>query len=130
VEAESMTQKTYPATQAQRQTDDWNPMWDMLEDMDPDYLEAFLAFRAVPQKLGPLPQKTKEFIFIAINAATTHLWAPGVRRHIQNALREGATKEEILEVIQLTSIMGIHSVALAVPILSEELEKAQAYPVK
>ena len=118
-----MTEKIYPATEAQRQTQDWNPMWDLLEDMDPEYLEAFLAFRAVPQKLGPLPQKTKELIFIAINAATTHLWAPGVRRHIQNALREGATKEESLEVIQLTSIMGIHSVALALPILSEELAK-------
>lgn len=112
--------KTYPATEAQRQTADWNPMWDMLEEMDPDYLEAFLAFRSVPQTQGPLPQKVKEFIFIAINAATTHLWAPGVRRHIQNALREGATKQEILEVIQLTSIMGIHSIALAAPILAEE----------
>jgi alkylhydroperoxidase/carboxymuconolactone decarboxylase family protein YurZ len=118
-----MTKKNYPATEAQRQTHDWNPMWDLLEEMDPDYLEAFLAFRAVPQKRGPLPQKTKELIFIAINAATTHLWAPGVRRHIQNALREGATKDEILEVIQLTSIMGIHSIALAVPILAEELAK-------
>ena len=120
-----MTEKSYPATEAQRQTDDWNPMWDMLAEMDPDYLEAFLAFRAVPQKQGPLPQKTKELIFIAINAATTHLWAPGVRRHMQNALREGATKEEILEVLQLTSIMGIHSMALAAPILNEEWEKAQ-----
>lgn len=119
-----MTQKTYPATEAQRKTLDWNPMWDMLEEMDPDYLEAFLAFRAVPQTQGPLPQKTKELIFIAINAATTHLWAPGIRRHMQNALREGATKEEILEVIQLTSIMGIHSMALAMPILAEELHKA------
>ena len=118
-----MSEKKYPATEAQRQTEDWNPMWDMLEEMDPDYLEAFLAFRSVPQKQGPLPQKTKELIFIAINAATTHLWAPGVRRHIQNALREGATKDEILEVIQLTSIMGIHSMALAAPILQEEVEK-------
>lgn len=120
-----MTKKNYPATEAQRQTQDWNPMWDLLEEMDPDYLEAFLAFRAVPQKRGPLPQKMKELIFIAINAATTHLWAPGVRRHIQNALREGATKDEILEVIQLTSIMGIHSIALAVPILAEELAKVR-----
>ena len=119
-----MTDRTYPATQAQRQTPDWNPMWDMLEEMDPDYLEAFLQFRSVPQKQGPLPQKTKELIFIAINAATTHLWAPGVRRHIQNALREGATKAEILEVIQLTTIMGIHSMALAAPFLAEEAEKA------
>ncbi|WP_412505637.1 carboxymuconolactone decarboxylase family protein [Roseovarius sp. SYSU LYC5161] len=72
-----MTDKTYPATEAQRRTADWNPMWDMLGDLDPDYLEAVLAFRAVPQKQGPLPRKTKELISIAINAATTHLWAPG-----------------------------------------------------
>jgi alkylhydroperoxidase/carboxymuconolactone decarboxylase family protein YurZ len=119
-----VTEKRYPATEAQRATEDWNPMWDMLAETDPDYLEAFLAFRAVPQKNGPLPQKYKELIFIAINAATTHLWAPGVRRHIQNALRAGATKEEIMETIQLTSIMGIHSIALAMPILNEEAEKA------
>ncbi len=117
--------KTYPATDAQRATGDWNPMWDALSNLDPDYLEAFLAFRAVPQTKGPLPQKYKELIFIAINVATTHLWPSGVRRHIQNALRAGATKEEILEVMQLTSIMGIHSMALGVPILQEEMEKSQ-----
>lgn len=115
--------KRYPATEEQRATSDWNPMWDALAEMDPDYLEAFLAFRAVPQSKGPLPQKYKELIFIAINVATTHLWPSGVRRHIQNALRAGATKEEILEVMQLTSIMGIHSMALGVPILQEEVEK-------
>ena len=117
--------KAYPATAAQRATGDWNPMWDALSNLDPDYLEAFLAFRAVPQTKGPLPQKYKELIFIAINVATTHLWPSGVRRHIQNALRAGATKEEILEVMQLTSIMGIHSMALGVPILQEEMEKSQ-----
>jgi len=119
-----MSERRYPATEAQRATGDWNPMWDTLAELDPDYLEAFLAFRAVPQTNGPLEQKYKELIFIAINVATTHLWPSGVRRHIQNALRAGATKEEILEVMQLTSIMGIHSMAMAVPILMEELERA------
>ena len=116
--------KTYPATQAQKTSGDWNPMWDTLADLDPDYLEAFLAFRSVPQTNGPLERKYKELIFIAINVATTHLWPSGVRRHIQNALEAGATKDEILEVMQLTSIMGIHSMALGVPILQEEAEKA------
>ncbi len=115
--------KSYPNTAAQRATGDWNPTWDLLQDMDPDYLEAFLGFRAVPQRNGPLEQKYKEMIFIAINAATTHLHGPGVRRHIQNALRAGATKAEILEVIELTTIMGIHSMTLAAPILQEEVEK-------
>ena len=115
--------KTYPHTQAQKATGDWNPMWDVFQDLDPDYLEAFLAFRAVPQRKGPLEQKYKELIFIAINTSTTHLHGPGVRRHIQNALRAGATKEEILEVIQLTTILGIHSMSLAAPILLEEVQK-------
>ncbi|MGB0169834.1 MAG: carboxymuconolactone decarboxylase family protein, partial [Paracoccaceae bacterium] len=57
------------------------------------------------------------------NVATTHLWPSGARRHIQNALEAGATKEEILEVIQLTSIMGIHSMSMGVPILMEEIER-------
>ncbi len=118
-----MTTHKYPATEAQRATGDWNPFWNQLEDLDPDYLEAFLQFRSVPLK-GPLDQKTKELIFIAINVATTHLWPSGARRHMANALEAGATKEEILEVIQLTSIMGIHSVTMAVPILLEEVGKA------
>lgn len=99
---------------------DWNPLWNQLRELDPEFMEAYLAFRSVPQKNGPLPQKVKEMILVAINAATTHLYGPGVRRHIRNALKAGATREELLEVIQLTTVMGIHSCNLAVPILLEE----------
>lgn len=68
-----------------------------------------------------MPAKYKELIPIAIDAATTHLYGPGVRRHIQNALKAGATREEILETIQLTTVMGIHSCNLAIPILMKEI---------
>ena len=58
---------------------------------------------------------------MAVNAATTHLYAPGVRRHMRNALNHGATPQEIMETIELTTFLGIHSCNLAVPILIEEL---------
>ena len=119
--------KTFPHMAAQKATGDWNPAWDLFQELDPDYLEAFLHFRSVPLK-GPLEQKYKELIFIAINAATTHLHGPGVRRHIQNALMAGATKAEILEVIQLTTILGIHSMSLAGPILQEECDRLASKP--
>lgn len=111
----------FPHTRAHRDKGDWNPLWEQFREFDPDFLEAYLAFRGVPQRKGPLPQKTKELILIAINAATTHLYAPGVRRHIRNALKAGATRAEILETIQLTTVMGIHACNLALPILAEEL---------
>lgn len=99
---------------------DWNPLWDQLRALDPEFMEAYLAFRSVPHRNGPLPAKFKELILVAINAATTHLYAPGVRRHMRNALKQGASLEEVLEVIQLTTVMGIHSCNLAIPILMEE----------
>ena len=115
--------KTYPHTEAHKAKGDWNPLWEQFRELDPDFLEAYLAFRSLPQSKGPLEHKYKELILIAINAATTHLYGPGVRRHIQNALKAGATMEEILETIQLTTVMGIHSCNLAIPILMEEVSK-------
>lgn len=119
-----MSENTHPITARQKESDDWNPIWEQLAEFDPDFLEAYLQFRNVPHWTGPLPHKVKELIMIAINAATTHLYAPGVRRHIQNAIRAGATREEIFEAIQLTTVMGIHSCNLAVPILAEEFARA------
>jgi alkylhydroperoxidase/carboxymuconolactone decarboxylase family protein YurZ len=43
-----------------------------------------------------------------------------------NAFKAGATREEVLETIQLVTIMGIHSCNLAIPILCEEYEKFAA----
>ncbi|MCY1461886.1 hypothetical protein D9M71_795970 [compost metagenome] len=51
------------------------------------------------------------------------MYAPGVRRHIRKALELGVTIEEILAVLQLTSILGIHSMALGAPILIEEAKR-------
>ena len=112
----------FPHTEAHKAKGDWNPVWDKLAELDAEFLEAYLAFRSVPHREGPLPAKYKELIMIAINAATTHLYAPGVRRHMQNALKAGATQEEIFETIQLTTVMGIHACNLAVPILIEEVD--------
>jgi len=115
----------HPLTALQKKSGDWNPLWTTFEQWDPDFIEAYLQLRSVPFRKGPLPMKVKELILIAINAATTHLYAPGVRRHIRNALQHGATREEILEAIQLTTVLGIHSCNLAVPILAEELAQAE-----
>ncbi len=116
-------QKVYPHTEDHKAKGDWNPLWEQFRELDPDFLEAYLAFRSLPQSQGPLQQQYKELILIAINATTTHLYGPGVRRHIQNALKAGASMEEILETIQLTTVMGIHSCNLAIPILMEEVSK-------
>ncbi|MCW2241825.1 carboxymuconolactone decarboxylase family protein [Azospirillum canadense] len=103
----------------------WNAFWDGLLALDPDFFDAYLRFSSVPWTRGVLEPKIKEFIYIAIDAATTHLYEPGLRIHIQNALKYGATKEEIMEVYQLTTALGMHTCTLGVPVLLDELEKRE-----
>ena len=62
-------------------------------------------------------------IGIALDATCTNMYAPGVRRHIQRALKAGATKNEITAVLQLACMQGLHSMCLAGPILIDELDK-------
>ena len=33
--------KTYPNTKEHIEKGDWNPVWDLLKEMDPDFLEAY-----------------------------------------------------------------------------------------
>jgi alkylhydroperoxidase/carboxymuconolactone decarboxylase family protein YurZ len=102
----------------------WAPMWDDLLRLDPEFFAAYLNFSSVPWRNGTLPPKVKELIYIAIDAATTHLYEPGLRIHIRNALRHGASREEIVEVLQLISVLGIHSCTLGVPVLLDEMQQA------
>jgi len=104
----------------------WNESWDAMLEMDPDFVEAYVRFSGVPWEHGHLSPKVKELIYIAIDAATTHLHMPGLRNHIRAALRAGATREEILEVIELVSVLGIHSATMGMPVLAEELAAWQA----
>ncbi|MQA78827.1 MAG: carboxymuconolactone decarboxylase family protein [Streptosporangiales bacterium] len=99
----------------------WSHIWDGLLQLDPDFFESYLNFSAVPWRTGVLEPKVKELIYTAIDASTTHLYEPGLRVHIRNALKYGATKEEVMEVLELTSVLGIHSCTLGVPVLMEEL---------
>lgn len=101
----------------------WHDFRDVLLQMDESFFEAYSNFLTAPWKTGILEPKVIEFIYIAIDASTTHLFEKGIQVHLKNALKYGATKEEILEVYQLTSSLGFHSLLMGIPILVEELKK-------
>jgi alkylhydroperoxidase/carboxymuconolactone decarboxylase family protein YurZ len=98
----------------------WTPQLEAILQADPDFFAAYLEFSAVPARHGALEPKVRELICVAVDASSTHLHADGTRTHIRGALRAGATQAEIMEVLELTSVLGIHTCTLAVPILLEE----------
>jgi len=99
----------------------WNPTWDEMLEVDPRLFDAYTEFSSVPWRTGTLSPKVKEFIYIAFDTAATHLYVTGLKLHIENALSYGATPQEILEVMEIASVIGIHTVTTAAPILLEEV---------
>lgn len=97
--------------------------WETLLHLDPDMFEQYVAIRDVPHRKTYLSPKEQEFIYIAVHACATTVYSAGVREHIKAALSVGATKEEIMEVIGLTSLVGVHTVTHGAPILLEVLKE-------
>jgi len=119
---QNSTETPTPVCDRIRASGNWNPDWDAFAALDADWTEKFNAMGIAPMVSGVLDAKTVEFLAIAVDASCTHLYAPGVRRHIRIALELGATKQEITAVLQCVSVLGIHTMSLGAPILLEELD--------
>jgi len=112
-----------PACDEMKAIGQWNSAWDPFYQLDPVWTDAFMATGAGIYGSGVMTPKEMELLSIAFDASFTHMYAPGTRRHIQNALRAGATMEEIMEVLKICVAHGVQACNLAVPILAEELAK-------
>jgi alkylhydroperoxidase/carboxymuconolactone decarboxylase family protein YurZ len=102
----------------------WNPAWDAFFEIAPAWTEAIIAASLPIYTSGVLSPKLAEFLSIAVDASITHMYAPGTRRHIQTALKLGATMEEIMEVLKICVAAGMQASNVGVPILAEELQRA------
>jgi len=101
----------------------WNQRWHNILILDPAYFSAYLRLRSVPLKRQRLSRKVQELILLAIDSSCTHLYEPGIRAHTAAALNEGATQEQIMETLELTSSVGVHAVNVGVPLLREVVQE-------
>lgn len=115
-----------PACDKMKAIGQWNTAWDPFFQLDPVWTDAFMATGAGIYGSGVMSPKETELISIAFDASFTHMYAPGTRRHIHNALQAGATMEEIMEVLKLCVAQGVQACNLAIPILAEELARQSA----
>ena len=103
----------------------WNSAWDAFFEIAPAWTEAIIAASLPVYTSGVFSPKLAELLSIAVDASITHMYAPGTRRHIQTALKLGATAEEIMEVLKICVAAGMQASNLGVPILAEELQREE-----
>jgi alkylhydroperoxidase/carboxymuconolactone decarboxylase family protein YurZ len=115
-----------PACDTMKAIGQWNAAWDPFLQLDPGWTDAFMGTGGGIYRSKILSAKDLELISIAFDASFTHMYAPGTRRHIQNALKAGATPREVFAVLQICVAQGVQACHLGVPILAEELARREA----
>jgi len=114
-----------PVCDRMKSAGQWNTAWDAFFEIDSKWTEAIIAASIPVYTGGVLSPKLAELLSIAVDASITHMYAPGTRRHIQSALKLGATVGEIMEVLKICVAQGMQACNLGIPILAEELQATQ-----
>jgi alkylhydroperoxidase/carboxymuconolactone decarboxylase family protein YurZ len=86
----------------------WNDAWEETARTKPEFVEAATNLALAPQKTGHLEPKVRAFIQIALNANVTHIAPRYLKQAIQAASDAGATKDEIIEVLFVSSTLSVH----------------------
>ena len=97
-----------------------------LKSAQPDTLKGFNLMHVQAMKDGALDPRTKELIAVALSVGSR--CDPCIAFHVPAALRHGATREEILEVLAVAVMMGggpsLMYAAHVIEVLDEELGPA------
>ncbi len=87
----------------------------------PEQTGAFMKFMETTEKDGKLSHKTKELISVAL--AVTARCKGCIAFHVNEALKAGATKEEILEAAWVAGFMGGGPAVVHCQYVAEALEQ-------
>jgi nitrite reductase/ring-hydroxylating ferredoxin subunit/alkylhydroperoxidase/carboxymuconolactone decarboxylase family protein YurZ len=117
-----------PAIESVRAAGRWSRTLDLLQELDPQWTESYARMATNPWTSGELPAKAAALIALGLSASITNLDASALRRNLRAALGAGASRAEILVVIEMAAIVALHSMSLGAPILIEEAHAAGKTP--
>lgn len=83
--------------------------WRELQRRDPEFAEVFLQYVETAHNAPSLPASIRELLLLAHDVSMTTFDETGIANRMESALDAGATEREILDVIELLSMLSIHS---------------------
>lgn len=95
---------------------------DKRASLAPEITEAFRNFSRTVFKEGALPEKTKQLIAVAVAHVTQCPYC--IRGHTAQAVRKGASPEEIMEAIWVASEMRAGAAYAHAALAIDEMDKS------
>ena len=101
--------------------------WDQLQRFSPETLDRLSHRIDVATKRKALDAKTRQLIYLGVDALVTHLYVEGLELHIENALKSGASIEEIVETLQVASTVSSEGYGTMIAVLGDEFDRRGLY---
>ena len=108
----------------------WRPWTEGLLRLDPAFLATYASYGGYPAETGPLSRKMCELVYVALDGSATHLFRSGLALHTRLAIENGASAQEVIDVLRLATAQGLDGSNVGVGILVEELGAAGLEPFK
>jgi alkylhydroperoxidase/carboxymuconolactone decarboxylase family protein YurZ len=104
----------------------WEGWMDAALATAPDYLEMLLGL-GYPTVADPegLDAKSRALIFFACSACPAIVDRDATLLHARRAIDSGATKDELIQVLQLANCIGVHPLSTGITAIDEFLSKTQ-----
>lgn len=96
-----------------------SPGWELLLNEDPGFAAAFAGYLDAAYQAGPLEPRIRELLLLAHEATVTVLHEEGVKLRVRRARQFGATKRQILDVLEILTLITIHSMTTGLPLIAE-----------
>ncbi|MBB5158967.1 carboxymuconolactone decarboxylase family protein [Saccharopolyspora phatthalungensis] len=113
---------TDPRARLERVLGPLSPAWEDLLDRDPEFVEAFAGYLAACHDATVLRPHIRELLLLAHDATMTVLDERGVDLRIGRALDAGATEREVLDVLELLTLISTHSLTTGIPLVPVDAE--------
>lgn len=116
--AETMTDEEKSSGIRNRFSDrvgEWRDWMNVALDLCPDALEALLELGYGREASDGLSRKERELLFLAASACPAIADADAAGSHTRQALKLGATPEEIVQTVKVAGIIGLHPVVEGMP---------------
>jgi alkylhydroperoxidase/carboxymuconolactone decarboxylase family protein YurZ len=98
----------------------WRPWTEAILHAHPAFLERYALYAGYPARHGPLSARMVELIYVALDASSAHLYAPGLKTHLAGALAAGASEADVFDVLHLVAAQGLECVYQSAAILVQE----------
>lgn len=107
-----------------------SPGWELLLKQDPAFAVALAGYLEAAYQVGDLPPEIRELLLLAHDATVTVLDADGVRLRVRRALDFGATQRQVLDVLEIITLISIHSLTTGLPLVAQPEHAALPRPAR